>query len=412
MKKNEKGKGNRMSMGVRAKRQEHSLGICAGRQEPGMDIYSIGQGYRKQNQKNRLQIHGNRRGIAALLAGLMTAALLTGCGSYDSSKAEMSSPQMNGFTSASTGGSYYEGSYDGGYGMADSSLMYESEVYEESSSQTTAGAGDLPAQMENSAAQNDRKLIRTVDMSVETKEYDALLKTLEAEVQSRGGYIESMDSYNGSSYSSYRNTRHASLTLRIPKGQLDSFLALVSEVGNIVRRSDNVEDVTLSYVDMESRRNALRTEQERLLALLEKAETIEDIITIEDRLSSVRYQLESMESRLRTIDNQVDYSTVYMDVSEVQELTPVAERTVPERIADGFMGTLKDIGNGVIEFIIWFLVNIPYLVIWSVMITVVVLVIRGIWKKKAKKRNERQIAANNQQVIMEGKSPVDESTHN
>lgn len=401
MKKNEKGKDNKMSMGMSARGLERRPGIC-----------SMGQGSGDQIKKSRKQIYGYKRGIAPLIAGLMTAALLTGCGSYDSSKTEMSSPQLNGSAGASTGGSYYEGSYDGGYGMADNDLMYESATSEESSSQTTAGAGDLPAQMENSAAQNDRKLIRTVDMSVETKEYDALLNTLEAEVQSRGGYIESMDSYNGSSYSSYRNTRHASLTLRIPKGQLDGFLALVSEVGNIVRRSDNVEDVTLSYVDMESRRNALRTEQERLLALLEKAETIEDIITIEDRLSSVRYQLESMESRLRTIDNQVDYSTVYMDVSEVQELTPVAERTVSERIADGFMRTLKDIGDGVVEFIIWFLVNTPYLVIWTVVITVVVLVVRGIWRKKAKKRNERQIAANNQQVIMEGKSPVDESTHN
>ena len=365
----------------------------------------------KKNEKgSRKQIHGNRRGITTLLAGLMTTVLLTGCGSYNGSKMELTSPQLNGSASAVAGESYYEGGYDGGYGMADYD-MYESASYEESSSQTTAGAGDLPAQMEKNAAQNDRKLIRTVDMSVETKEYDALLKTLEAEVQSRGGYIESMDSYNGSSYSSSRNVRHSSLTLRIPKGQLDGFLELVSEVGNIVRRSDNVEDVTLSYVDMESRRNALRTEQERLLALLEKAESVEDIITIEDRLSSVRYQLESMESRLRTIDNQVDYSTVYMDVSEVQVLTPVAERTVPERIADGFMGTLKDIGDGVVEFVIWFLVNIPYLVIWVVVITVVVLVIRRIWKKKAKKRHERQIAANNQPVTMAGNSPVDESTH-
>lgn len=380
MKKREKENHNKMSIDARTRGQEHGMGIC-----------SVGQG-------SRMQIPGNRRVIATLLAGLMMAVLLTGCGSYNSSKMEMSSPQMNGAASAAAGGSYYEGGYEGGYGMADYDMAYESATSEEGSSLTTSGAGDLPAQMENNAAQNDRKLIRTVDMSVETKEYDGLLMTLEAEVQSRGGYIESMDSYNGSSYSSYRNTRHASLTLRIPKGQLDSFLAMVSEVGNIVRRSDNVEDVTLSYVDMESRRNALRTEQERLLALLEKAESVEDIITIEDRLSSVRYQLESMESRLRTIDNQVDYSTVYMDVSEVQELTPVAERTVPERIADGFMGTLKDIGDGVVEFIIWFLVNIPYLVIWAVVITVVVLVVRKIWKKKSKKRKKGQTESANEVV--------------
>mgnify|MGYP002226154573 CR=1 FL=1 len=85
--------------------------------------------------------------------------------------------------------------------------------------------------------------------------------------------------------------------------------------------------MTLTYVDLQSHRDALQTEQERLLQLLEQAESIEDIITIEQRLSDVRYQLESMESQLRSYDNQVDYSTVYLYIDEVEVYTPVEEET-------------------------------------------------------------------------------------
>lgn len=326
-----------------------------------------------------------RRGMT-LLAGLLAAMLLTGCGAagmdWASPEAVANGSASAGGSSGSTGGYYEE------YGMAAYDTGYAEEIQLEAEMTT----GDISAQMQNNAALNNRKLIRTVSMEVETKEYDALLSTLEEEVRGRGGYIENMDSYNGSSYSYYRSSRYANLTLRIPKEQLDSFLEMVSDIGNVVRRSDNVEDVTLSYVDMESRRNALRTEQDRLLQLLEQAESIEDIIKIEDRLSNVRYQLESMESQLRTIDNQVDYSTVYMNVSEVQELTPVVERTVWERISDGFVRSLEDIGDGAVEAAIWFVVNIPYLIIWAVVIVVVVILIRRLFKKRAaKKATARQI---------------------
>lgn len=316
----------------------------------------------------------------AFLAILLVSALLAGCGS---SGADSSSMDINGAGAAAVPSAAQEAYYDE-YGMADydggSGEALEEELSELATGESSSGA----------AALSDRKLIRTVDMEVETKEYDQLLSALEAEVAAKGGYIESMDSYNGSSYSSYRSARYAYLVLRIPKDKLDSFLALVSDIGNVVRRSDSVEDVTLRYVDLASHRNALRTEQERLLALLEQAENIEDIITIENRLSNVRYQLESMESQLRTMDNQVDYSTVRLNVSEVKELTPVAERTVWERISDGFVESLADIGDGAVEFAIWFVVNIPYLVIWAVVIVAAVFVLRLLFRRRRARKEARK----------------------
>lgn len=80
-------------------------------------------------------------------------------------------------------------------------------------------------------------------------------------------------------------------------------------------------------------KKALETEQERLLALLEKAENVEDIITIENRLSDVRYELENYESQIRLLDNQIDYSTVYVDISEVSRVTDTGKQGFFEEVA-------------------------------------------------------------------------------
>lgn len=246
-----------------------------------------------------------------------------------------------------------------------------------------------------SVAENpNRKLIRNVNLSVETKEFDTLMTAVTEQVRSLGGYIENSNTYNGSSYSGHRNNKSSNLTIRIPKDKLDEFLETVSGISNVVRRSENVNDVTLAYVDLESHKNALKVEQERLIALLEKAETVEDIITVENRLSDVRYQLENMESRLRTYDNQVDYSTVYLDISEVKELTPVEEKNAWQRMAEGFVNSLKNVGNGFKEFGIWIVVHIPYLVVWAAVIFAIVMFIKWLIRR-AKKKKAKKLAAQN-----------------
>lgn len=249
---------------------------------------------------------------------------------------------------------------------------------------------DMSVKEESGSDVSDgRRMVETVRLDVETKEFEQMMSVLEAQIREMGGYIENMETYNGSSYSSYSNSRYANLTIRIPSAEMSGFLDTVSDVGNVVRRTGSKEDVTFSYVDMESRRDTLRTEQSRLLEFLDRAETIEEIITIEQRLSEVRYQLENMESRLRVMDNLVDYGTIHMHISEVKELTPVAEPTVWDRISEGFMGSLSGIGNGVTEFGIWFVINIPYLFIWAVIIAVIVWIVRTCHKRQIRKREEQ-----------------------
>lgn len=314
-----------------------------------------------------------KKKMLMMLTGTLVVAMLSGCGANKSSESAYATDAMavnGGYMQTTTAESYDYYELDGVMEMEMGSGAKMEEVTESSVT-----------------AQSTRKLITTVSMDVETKEFDTLVTTVERKTTEYGGYIESSNTYHGGQ--SYRGTRNAYMTIRIPKDHLEEFLGVMSDSSNVVRKNQSVEDVTLSYVDMESRKSALLIEQENLLDMLEMADSIDDMITIESRLSDVRYEIESMESQLRTYDNKIDYSTIYLSIDEVKELTPVEEKTTGEQMADGFKQSLKDIGDGFVNFAIWFVSNILKilltLVFLSILPIVIVCNVKASRKRKAKK---------------------------
>lgn len=234
----------------------------------------------------------------------------------------------------------------------------------------------------------DRKWIITMYMQTETEDLDTLLGDLNDRIEALEGYVESSSIYNGSAYSSYSRYRDASLTIRIPAQHLEDFTEQISKVSNVTSSNTDREDITLTYVSVESRMKALQTEEARLLELMEQAETMADLLEIEARLTEVRYELESTTSQLRVYDNQVDYATIYLNISEVTEYTPVEEQTVWQRIGSGFVASLKGIGNFFVELFVFLLANILYLAIGAGAIWGGVFLIRRIAGKHRGKKTE------------------------
>ena len=259
-------------------------------------------------------------------------------------------------------------------------------------------AAEAPAMMADNAMLNasgrsssvtvpeNRKWIITVDMNAETDDLDTMLAALDERILSMNGYVENQNIYNGSSYAD-RRYRNANLTIRIPAQTVEQFAEEVSGISNVVRKSTNKEDITLRYVDTESRKIALETEEARLLELLAQAETMSDLLEIEGRLTEVRYQLESAASQLRTYDNQVDYATIYLYIEEVQEYTPVAEKTVWQRITEGFADSVEDLGESLVDLFVWLIVSSPFLLVYGGILIAIVLLVNAIRKKRIVKKN-------------------------
>ena len=235
----------------------------------------------------------------------------------------------------------------------------------------------------------NQKLIKRVNMDAETEDLEALLPQLMAEISGLNGYVESQEVYNGSSYASYRY-RNARLTIRVPAENLEGLVTQVKGAANVVSYNESVEDVTLAYVDMETRILTLQTERDRLLELMEKAENMTDLLAIEARLTQVRGDLESINSQLKVLQNQVSYATVELYINQVKVYTEVEEQTVWQRIGSGFRKNLRNIGEDLVDFFVWAVTYSPQLILWAGIITVVVIVIRRSFKKRKVKKAPRE----------------------
>lgn len=301
----------------------------------------------------------NKKIITLLTAGMMVATVLAGCGSSKASDYAM--PEEASAMYAS-----------------DDMYMEEAAEYDASAEYNSADNTNGIESVDDSAVENSsRKIIKNVNLSCETEEFDVLLANIEAKVNSLGGYLESTDISGRSINASKSQKRYANIVARIPAGNLNNFVTDISERSNITYKSESAEDVTLNYADTEAHIKSLRTEQDRLNELLLQADDIETIIAIETRITDVRYELESYESRLRTIDNKVDYSTVSINVQEVERYTVVEEpeQTVWQRIALGFTDNLAEAGEMLSDFFVGIIVAIPIIIVTLIVIAIPVLFI-------------------------------------
>ncbi len=326
-----------------------------------------------------------RKGIVlSVLSGLLAAAMLAGCGSSKSSD-----------TSSYFEGVAPESAYD--YAAASEGMYTNEAVAEEYQETADTGAASEPVSVADS-----RKLIRNVQMSVETENLTEMLSNVNSRIKEYGGYAE---------YSTL-DSGYASIKARIPSSKLDAFVNNVEKLSNVTYKSESAEDITLQYVDTKSRVESLKIEQNRLNELLAEADSVETIIALESRLSEVRYELQSYESQLRTYDNLVDYSTVQIDISEVKAYTPQVEATRWERMTRGFVESLYGVAEGFLDFIVGFIIALPFLIVWAIVIFIIVLIIRAIVKscrknsaKRLEKRRQQQATQQQQMQAQQQKQP-------
>ena len=295
-----------------------------------------------------------KRYLSVLFALLLLLSVLTGCGA--SSKGAMTEAAAPMAAPAAT------------------EAAMEEALYDEAGSGISSTATAMP---------ENQKLIRTVYMDAQTTSMDSVMSWLETRVAELGGYFEQKSIRRSGSRDDGSYYRYADMMIRVPAENLDGFLAQIGEnaVGTSTR--EETENVTLQYVSTKSRVEALETEQKRLLELLEEAGSMEDLLTIESRLTDVRWELENYASQLRVLDNQVDYSTVYLNINEVDKPKAVTERTVWQKIGDGFSENAGDMWDGLVNAFIWMLTMIPYLIPLALIAGAVLLVLRlTIWRKK------------------------------
>ncbi len=323
-----------------------------------------------------------------LSAVLVIAMLLTGCSSASTQDAD------TGNSSVEAGAPSYE---EDKAAQGATEPGYDAEMPKAAAEPESGGAGET---VDNESAMlepvEERKIIYYGSIEAQTENFDADYNSILARLNEYGGYVES-SSVSGTKPEEWQDTgRSAQMTLRVPSDKFDEFMVFLGDMGETIRSSVSGEDISLQYFDIETKLKTLRTREERLQALLEKAATLEDIISLEQALADVSYEIQSLETNLRDYDSLIDYSSVTIYLQEVQvisEVKPSSPKTLGERISSGFysvLNVLADIGEGLLVFLI---AGSPVLIPLAGIIFLIVFFTKRSKKKRAKEAAEKADAA-------------------
>lgn len=241
----------------------------------------------------------------------------------------------------------------------------------------------VPSVAPQTAARTGAKLIQEAWLTVETTDFQAAAQALDALTGRCGGYYESAQ-VQGGGLSDTDARRYGSYVIRVPSGRFEDFLSGAGGVGHVVDSEKKATDVGEAYADTEARLKAQEIKRDRLLALLEKAATMEDIIELENALSEVEYQIEGLSGSLRKYDALVDYATISVELSEVRKLTdkPAEPEALGERLGQAFSGGLERFGERLGNFAVWCAYHFIGLLIFAALAAVGVIVTVRVRRKR------------------------------
>jgi len=294
--------------------------------------------------------HQKKRYLSVFLIMAFIFFAFTGCSS-SREDAAMSEPAM-------------APDYDSG-DMATESAPEETGMPQDEASQERGDGSGVDL---GNVSESQHKIIYTGEISMETLDFDETIENITQYVSQVGGYTES-SSIEGRriSDSNQQSRRHAYYTFRIPEQRFTGFADQMKEFGNVTSQSTHGENITERYFDTEARLNSLQIQEERLLNLLEQAESIDDIMRIETELSNIRYQVESLTGSLQKWDNLVQFSTIHLSIREVDEMTPDPDD--PPGFLSDLQDALQDSILAVIDavkYLITFIIMaIPFVVVFG-----------------------------------------------
>ncbi len=250
-----------------------------------------------------------------------------------------------------------------------------------------------------------QKIIERLNYSIETLKFDDSVSRIQSLCTELGGYVQDSN-LTGKSIQSLENLRQADYTLRIPQGKLSQLKSRAGEIGSILTSASSSENITEKYYDTQARLKSLRTQQERLLALLQKSGSLTDVIALEKALADVNYQIEQLTGSLKQYDSLISFSTVSIHLQEVVKPTEIERTpvTLGEKIAQQFQNSMRGLGNFGEGLLVFLLGGAPVILLLVLIAAVLYWLLLG-RKKHAEKRAMRLETAE------QAKTPDPEEKH-
>lgn len=236
----------------------------------------------------------------------------------------------------------------------------------------------LPADNEvRTPASIERKIIQNADLTLQVKDVSATVDQITDLTGKMGGYLVNSRQYR------YEDKISANLSVKVPADKLTDTVETISGYGEVADKTISTEDVTEEYYDAEARLKVLEAKETRLLALLEKANTITDIVSVEKELGAVRSDIEVIKGRLKFLNNATSYSTINITLEQALPGSLKAPQGTMGKSWQGLinsLNTLIDFGSGLIVFLV---VILP----WVIVFGLVFYLIRYLYRRRKKSRS-------------------------
>ena len=231
-------------------------------------------------------------------------------------------------------------------------------------------------------AERARHIIQTASTEQETEYFDDVVAELRQLAPASGGYIES-EQLSG------RMWRVLHMTLRVPSAAFEDVLTQIESLADVRHSNRQAEDVTDQFYDTAARLETRRIEEERLLALIQDAENVHDLLELERRLSNTRLQIETYNARLTNLAGRIAYSTIFVTLFDIaeEEIVPIAGPTMGERVGGAFGDSVDSVVRGFQNFVIFMAGVIIPLIIWCAIGFVAYKVVKRIRRKYKDKIN-------------------------
>ena len=301
-----------------------------------------------------------KRRLVGFLALILSVTMVSvGCGGAEGSSSSFATTETS---------SYDAGGFEGSLKSANSAGMYDS-VEEVAAEAETPSVGE-------GEYTTTRKIVYTSSINIETKNFEQDIDAVKKLVQQNGGYYENSSVTGTAEYGG----RYASYRARIPAKNYQGFMESIGDIGSVTSSDEQVDDITSSYVDVQARLKSLHTKLERLQELEAQAETVEDLLNIEDRINDVQYDIENYTAQLKLYDDQVDYCTVSIYLNEVVTYTEIKADTFWNRLIEAFEGSL----SGFISFLQGLVIALVYILPYALIALVVLAIVFTVMKKKGK----------------------------
>jgi hypothetical protein len=243
------------------------------------------------------------------------------------------------------------------------------------------------------ASEQARKIIKNGNVSLKVTDVQTRMQEITDLAENGGGYVESsyvdnivqpitLETTQDAKISRETTTMIANMTIKVPAEKFAASYETIIGMGKLVNQNSNSTDITSQYKDIEARVTNLKVQEKHLQEIMTKATTVEDTLKVEIELNRVRTEIDIMTGNLKNWDQLVEYSTIYINMTEVKEaeLKKVDVPGVWQNAKEGFISTINTIRYGIERLFVFLVSAVPYILMIGVALLLAVF-----WIKKKKK---------------------------